>query len=189
MFSSYGQASSNNKATAYPVTDARKDEQQEEKKLSFELRPFMGEPKEYHKQGSLVEDQGQIGYLKERYRDGAEFQRLDLPFAQRSKISRYVKVRDFYHELYNHETKHLEVHESLRSNLNLVYDNFVRRFGNLNDKKNLDVIKMDAGGTEILSLEHGIDGKLQKADDRLAGLGNPEGSQRALNMLFALRII
>ncbi|MDR1505260.1 MAG: N-6 DNA methylase, partial [Prevotella sp.] len=169
MFSSNGQSSGNNKATAYPIADARKEEQQEalwqeEKKLSFELRPFTGELKEYHKQGSLVEDQGQIGYLKERYRDGAEFQPLDLPFAQRSKISRYMEVRDFYHELYNHEAKHLTVHESLRGNLNLVYDNFVRRFGNLNDKKNLDVIKMDAGGTEILSLERAIDGKLQKAD-------------------------
>lgn len=169
MFSSNGQSSGNNKTTAYPVTDARKEEQQEalrqeEKKLSFELRPFTGELKEYHKQGSLVEDQGQIGYLKERYRDGAEFQPLDLPFAQRSKISRYMVVRNFYHELYNHEAKHLTVHESLRGNLNLVYDNFVRRFGNLNEKKNLDVIKMDAGGTEILSLERVIDGKLQKAD-------------------------
>lgn len=93
MFSSNGQSSGNNKATAYPVTDARKDEQQEalrqeEKKLSFELRPFTGELKEYHKQGSLVEDQGQIGYLKERYRDGAEFQPLDLPFAQRTESCR-----------------------------------------------------------------------------------------------------
>lgn len=169
MFSSNGQAAPNNSKAAYPVSDARKDEQlealrQEEKKLSFELRPFTGELKEYHKQGSLVEDQGQIGYLKERYRDGAEFQPLDLPFTQRSKISRYIEVRDFYHELYNHEAKHLTVHEYLRGNLNLAYDNFVRRFGNLNDKKNLDVIKMDAGGKEILSIERVIDGKLQKAD-------------------------
>lgn len=173
MFSSNGQAASNNNKAAYPVSDARKDEQQEMKAPlsppeggkqslpsgevgganSFELRPFTGELKEYYKQGSLVEDQGQIGYLKERYRDGAEFQPLDLPFAQRAKISRYIEVRDFYHELYNHEAKHLTVHESLRGNLNLSYDNFVRRYGNLNDKRNLDVIRMDAGGREILSLE------------------------------------
>ena len=169
MFSSNGQATPNNNKAAYPVSDARKDEQQEalrqeDKKLSLELRPFTGELKEYHKQGSLVEDQGQMGYLKERYRDGAEFQPLDLPSSQRSKISRYIEVRDFYHELYNHEAKHLTVHESLRGNLNLAYDNFMRRFGNLNDKKNLDVIKMDAGGKEILSIERSIDGKLQKAD-------------------------
>lgn len=171
MFSSNGQTTgnNNNRTNAYPVSDARKNEQQEalrneEKKLSFELRPFTGKLKEHHKAGSLVEDQGQIGYLKERYRDGAEFQPLDLPFSQRSKISRYIEVRDFYHELYNHEAKHLTVHESLRSNLNLTYDNFIHRFGNLNDKTNLDVIKMDAGGREILSLERTVDGKLQKAD-------------------------
>lgn len=169
MFSSNVQSSTKNKATTYPVSDVRKEEQQEalrneEKKLSFELRPFTGKLKEHHKAGSLVEDQGQTGYLKERYRDGAEFQPLDLPFSQRSKISRYIEVRDFYHELYNHEAKHLTVHESLRSNLNLTYDNFIHRFGNLNDKTNMDVIKMDAGRREILSLERSVDGKLQKAD-------------------------
>ncbi|PXV56878.1 helicase-like protein [Dysgonomonas alginatilytica] len=122
-------------------------------KASFDLRAFSGELREHHKEGSLVEDEGQIGYLKNRYKDESRFQPLDLHFGQRSKISRYIEIRDTYHELYNHEAKHLEVHESLRGTLNLVYDNFVRRFGNLNDKKNLDVIKMDAGGKEILSLE------------------------------------
>ncbi len=38
------------------------------------------------------------------------------------------------------------------------------RFGRLNDKRNLDLIKMDARGTEILSLERYIDGKARKAD-------------------------
>lgn len=133
-------------------------------KPSMDLRPYSGDLMKYHKKGSLVEDQGQIGYLKERYRDGAEFQSLDLPFDQKAKISRYVEIRDFYHMLYDHEAKNLTEHASLRSNLNLVYDNFVKRYGNLNDKKNLDLIKMDAGGTQILALERSIDGKLQKAD-------------------------
>lgn len=175
----------------YPVSDARKDEQQEMKAPlsppeggkqslpsgevggtnSFELRPFTGELKEYHKQGSLVEDNGQVGFLKERYRDGAGFQPLDLPFTQRSKISRYIEVRDFYHELYNHEAKHLTVHESLRGNLNLSYDNFVRRYGNLNDKRNLDVIRMDAGGREILSLETPLPSPLQKEREQVLPVG------------------
>lgn len=133
-------------------------------KPSMELRPFTGELNVYHKQGSLVENGGQIGYLKERYRDGAEFQPLDIDFTQKAKISRYIEIRDTYHTLYNHEAKHLTEHASLRSNLNLVYDNFVKRYGNLNDKKNLDIFKMDSGGTEILSLERSVDGKLQKAD-------------------------
>ena len=35
---------------------------------------------------------------------------------------------------------------------------------NLNDPKNLDLIKMDAGGREILSLERYREGKAVKAD-------------------------
>lgn len=66
--------------------------------------------------------------------------------------------------MYNHEAQHLTEHASLRGNLNICYDNFVKRYGKLNDKRNLDIIKMDAGGREILSLERAVDGKLQKAD-------------------------
>ncbi len=155
--------------SAYPVSDARLKEQRElanveAKAKSFELRPFSGDLMEHHKKGSLVEDSGQVGYLKERYRDGADFQPLDLPFDQKAKISRYVEIRDIYHMLYDHEAKNLTEHASLRGNLNIVYDNFVKQYGNLNDKKNLDIIKMDSGSTQILALERAVDGKLQKAD-------------------------
>jgi len=162
-----GKGNSNN--TVYPIANARLEEQQErlreeERKKSFELRPFSGELKEFHKKGSLVEDGGQVGFLKERYKDEAEFQPLDISFDQRSKISQYIEIRDTYHALYNHEALNLTEHASLRGNLNLAYDSFVRRYGNLNDKRNLDVIKMDNGGTQILSLERSVEGKLQKAD-------------------------
>lgn len=133
-------------------------------KPSLDPRSFSNELKEHYKVGSLVEDAGQIGFLKERYRDSAVFRPLDIAFDQKAKISRYIEIRDTYHALYTHEAKHLTEHASLRSNLNLCYDNFVKRYGNLNDKKNLDVIKMDAVGREILSLERSIDGKQQKAD-------------------------
>ncbi len=139
-------------------------ETKEVAKLSMDLRPFSGDLSEHHKKGSLVEDSGQVGYLKERYRNGADFQPLDLPFDQKAKISHYLEIRNIYHMLYDHEAKNLTEHASLRSNLNLVYDNFVKRYGNLNDKKNLDIIKMDAGGTQILALERAVDGILQKAD-------------------------
>lgn len=153
----------------YPVEDARKAEQQErlreeERKKAFEPHSFTGKLEEYHKVGSLAEDEGQVGYLKERYKDDAVFQPLNVSFDQKAKISRYIEIRDIYHTLYNHEAKNFSEHASLRSNLNLVYDNFVKRYGHLNDKRNLDIIKMDAGGREILSLERSVDGKLQKAD-------------------------
>ncbi|SHG49497.1 hypothetical protein SAMN05444362_1431, partial [Dysgonomonas macrotermitis] len=144
---------------------------------SFEPRPYSGELFEFHKKGSLVEDNGQVGFLKERYRDDAEFQALDVAFDQRAKISRYIEIRDTYHTLYNHEAEHLTEHASLRGNLNLCYDNFVKRYGYLNDKKNLDVIKMDAGGREMLSLETPLPSPLQKEREQvlpMRGLGKAD---------------
>lgn len=133
-------------------------------KLSMESRPFTGELESYHKQGSLVKDEGQIGYLKERYRTEAIFQPLDLPDMQQSRIGRYIELRNAYHNLYEFEAKNLVEEPDLRKNLNTSYDSFVRLYGNLNDKKNLDTIKMDTTGSAILALERRIDGKFQKAD-------------------------
>ena len=52
----------------------------------------------------------------------------------------------------------------LNIHLSVSYTHLTDRFGRLNEKKNLDLIKMDARGTEILSLERYIDGVAQKAD-------------------------
>lgn len=131
---------------------------------SMESRPFTGELESYHKQGSLVKDEGQIGYIKERYRTEAIFQPLDLPNIQQSKIGRYIELRDAYHNLYDFEAKNLVEEPDLRKTLNTSYDSFVKLYGNLNEKKNLDIFKMDAGGTQILSLEHAVNGQLQKVD-------------------------
>lgn len=101
--------SGGNNRGIYPLADARREEQQErlrleqerqeEKERALEPRPYWGELKEFHKQGSLVEDNGQVGFLKERYRNGAEFQPLDVSFDQKAKISRYIEIRDTYHML------------------------------------------------------------------------------------------
>ena len=83
---------------------------------------------------------------------------------QTAKAEKYIKIRDAYHTLYNYEATELKENAELRNNLNEHYDAFVKRHGNLNDRKNLDIIKMDAGGREMLSLERAVDGKLVKAD-------------------------
>ena len=76
----------------------------------------------------------------------------------------YIEIRDAYYHLYNNEAETLTANPALREMLNRLYDNFTERFGRLNDKRNLDLIKMDARGTEILSLERYTDGKARKAD-------------------------
>ena len=128
-------------------------------------RPYSGILQEHHKQGSLVAEQnGQIGFLKERYRYDAVFKSLELNPLQEQKAKLYIEIRDTYHSLYNYEAKEQKENKDLRQSLNIHYDTFVKSYGNLNDRKNLDLIKMDAGGREILSLEHSDNGKLVKAD-------------------------
>jgi hypothetical protein len=127
-------------------------------------RPYSGVLSEHHKQGSMVTEQnGQTGFLKERYRDDAVFKSLELNPLQTAKAKLYIDIRDAYHTLYNYEAIELKENAELRKSLNEHYDTFIKRYGNLNDRKNLDLIKMDVGGTEILSLEHAVNGKLEKA--------------------------
>lgn len=71
--------------------------------------------------------------------------------------------------------------------LNQLYDEFTERFGLLNDKRNLDLIKMDARGTEILSLERYIDGTARKADIFLHPVAfNPNEIERVADAYEAL---
>ena len=128
-------------------------------------RPFEGEVAPYFREGTLVTDgQNRVGYLRGIESLQPMFHPLELTPAQRTKASMYIEIRDAYYHLYNNEAETLTANPALREMLNRLYDNFTERFGRLNDKRNLDLIKMDARGTEILSLERYIDGKARKAD-------------------------
>ncbi|MBK5719537.1 N-6 DNA methylase [Dysgonomonas sp. Marseille-P4677] len=153
------------KESAYPVSDARKEEAQKQWEEHMNPRPYSGELKVYHKEGTLVkEGNGQIGVLKKRYSDGAEFHPLDIPHFQKGKLEKYIEIRDIYNDLYDYEAGNLVEDADLRKKLNKSYDSFLSLYGNLNDKRNLNTLKMDAGATAILALERSIDGKLHKAD-------------------------
>ncbi len=149
----------------YPVFDERKEELAAQWRKLQQPRPYSGSLQDFHKQGSLVlEQNGQVGFLKERYHEDAMFKSLELNPQQEQKAKLYIQFRDTYHLLYNYEATEKTENKGLRESLNNLYSNFVQRYGNLNDRKNLDLIKMDAGGQEILSLERFIEGNLQKAD-------------------------
>ncbi|GHU63468.1 hypothetical protein FACS1894123_06300 [Bacteroidia bacterium] len=166
-----GQTISENTPLVYPVEDARRAEQQEalrreqEREEYLKPIPFKAEILPHYREGSLVSDEhNRIGYLRDM--DGLQpmFHPLELTETQERKASIYVEIRDTYYHLYQNEAERLEANPALREMLNRLYDNFTDRFGRLNEKKNLDLIKMDARGTEILSLERYIDGVAQKAD-------------------------
>ena len=149
----------------YPIFDERKENARKQWEEYMRPRPFSGKLNEYHKNGTLVIEQNeQIGVLKEIYSDGAEFHPLDIPNLQKSKLEKYIEIRDTYNELYDYEAKNLKENVDLRKKLNDSYDSFVRLNGNLNDKRNINTLKMDTGATAVLAIERSIDGKLQKAD-------------------------
>ncbi|SFL08158.1 Adenine-specific DNA methylase, N12 class [Porphyromonadaceae bacterium KH3CP3RA] len=159
---------------AYPVYDERKEEhlkrlqeiEEEQRKKQFESVPYTRDTiPDHYREGSLVHDENnRIGYLRDLKGFQPMFHPLELTKTQQSKASLYIEIRDTYHHLYNNEAIRLEENPALRKMLNRLYDDFAGRFGNINDPKNLSLIKMDTGGTEILSLERYIDGKAVKAD-------------------------
>lgn len=129
-----------------------------------ETRTFTGILKAHHKEGSLVKDNGQVGFLKNIDGDEAIFKLLRLNPIQQSKALLYIDIRDTYHQLYNNEANELKEDSTNRKLLNSHYDSFVAKYGQLNDAKNLGLLKMDSGANEILALERGINGELVKAD-------------------------
>ncbi|KAA6328717.1 hypothetical protein EZS27_022414 [termite gut metagenome] len=161
-------------SSVYPVADARREEQLENLKREMEreertkpvpfVLPEQGLPKHY-KEGTLVTNaDNRIGYLRDLNGFRPLFHPLELSPQQQKRASLYIEVRDTYHHLYLNEADTLRENPALRQMLNRLYDDFMDKFGNLNDPKNLDLIKMDAGGREILSLERYREGKAVKAD-------------------------
>ena len=126
-------------------------------------RPFLSAPDSHLRDGSIVAQKGQVGYLSDLKRRPT-FHPMDLPIAQLTRLRAYIEIRESYHRLYDYEaTNHAEDKEE-REKLNRLYDAYVARWGELNKKANTDVIKMDATGLEMLFLERSIDGHFIKAD-------------------------
>ena len=163
-------------AGAYPIADAREKEHKrqlarieaekradEERKQRMQPRIYNKELPEHYKEGSLVTDNNQIGYLR-----GVEtnpmFHPLELPDRQLRKATLYTEIRDSYRRLYKYEADRREENPEERTTLNRLYDDFTRQFGNLNDAKNVDLFRMDNDNREILSLERYRDGIALKAD-------------------------
>ncbi|MBM6904558.1 hypothetical protein H6A58_15935, partial [Phocaeicola coprocola] len=138
--------------------ERRRAEEEAARQERMKPRPFTGERLEHYRNGSLVNMDGQIGYLSDMDRIPV-FQPLELPARQQQRAASYIELRDTYHRLYNDEAEHRQENGELRAGLNGLYEGFVRQFGNLNDKKNIDLFRMDADNREILALERYTDGK------------------------------
>lgn len=128
-------------------------------------RLFLSEVQKHWRDGSLVLQNGQVGYLSGI--TGAKalmFHPLDLPIEQKHKLQDYIQLRDTYHELYHYEASREVEAPELRAELNKRYDSFVLRYGHLNSKKNNQDLSLDTGAQDIFFLEHHQEGKFVKAD-------------------------
>ena len=127
-------------------------------------RPFPEDIQFFHKNGSMVVADGMVGFLSDVRKTGATFTPLNLKPEQEKRSMLYVTLSETYQQLYNYEAETHEPSEHLREHLNQYYDEFVAKYGNLNEKQNVKFIMMDANGRDALALERGENGQFVKAD-------------------------
>ena len=144
-----------------PRVAAQKPEKVE---VDMSPRPFLEDIQFFHHNGSMVVQDGLVGFLSEVRKNSATFNPLELKPEQAKRAMLYVTLSETYQQLYNYEAETHEPSEHLREHLNQYYDEFVEKYGNLNEKKNVKFILMDANGRDALALERGENGVFVKAD-------------------------
>ena len=145
--------------------ERKREELARKKEDAMKPRPFDEKLDSFHREGSMVLDSaGNIGVLKDLTKYGATFMPLDLNMEQKEKAVLYIALRDAYQKLYTYEAEEQTENKQMRESLNVYYDAFFIRFGNLNAKQNVKFILMDASGRDMLSLERVENGQFTKSD-------------------------
>ena len=145
--------------------ERKREELAKKKEDAMKPRPFDEKLESFHREGSMVLDSARnIGILKDLTKYGATFMPLDLNMEQKEKAVLYIALRDAYQKLYTYEAEEQTENKQMRESLNVYYDAFFIRFGNLNAKQNVKFILMDASGRDMLSLERVENGQFTKSD-------------------------
>ena len=139
-----------------PIAEVRKE-------FDASPHPFLSLPDSHLRDGSIVVQKGQVGFLSDLKRHPT-FNPMDLPYAQLSRLKSYIEIRECYHRLYDYEAENHAEDKEDRSRLNHLYNDYTTRWGYFNQKANTDIIKMDATGVEMLFLERSENGRYIKAD-------------------------
>ena len=145
--------------------ERKREELAKKKEDAMKPRPFDEKLESFHREGSMVLDSARnIGVLKDLTKYGATFMPLDLNMEQKEKAVLYIALCDAYQKLYTYEAEEQTENKQMRESLNVYYDAFFIRFGNLNAKQNVKFILMDASGRDMLSLERVENGQFTKSD-------------------------
>lgn len=155
----------NHKREQQKEPERKREELAKKKEDAMKPRPFDEKQESFHREGSMVLDSARnIGVLKDLTKYGATFMPLDLNMEQKEKAVLYIALRDAYQKLYTYEAEEQTENKQMRESLNVYYDAFFIRFGNLNAKQNVKFILMDASGRDMLSLERVENGQFTKSD-------------------------
>lgn len=145
--------------------ERKREELARKKEDAMKPRPFDEKLESFHREGSMVLDSARnIGVLKDLTKYGATFMPLYLNMEQKEKAVLYIALRDAYQKLYTYEAEEQTENKQMHESLNVYYDAFFIRFGNLNAKQNVKFILMDASGRDMLSLERVENGQFTKSD-------------------------
>ena len=145
--------------------ERKRKEQARKEENAMKPRPFDEKLESFHREGSMVLDSARnIGVLKDLTKYGATFMPLNMNMEQKEKAVLYIALRDAYQKLYTYEAEEQTENKQMRESLNIYYDAFFIRFGNLNAKQNVKFILMDASGRDMLSLERVENGQFTKSD-------------------------
>ena len=147
-----------------PQPRVAKVEKPETVERDMSPRKFSEDIQYFHQNGSMVVDNGQVGFLSEVRKNGAIFTPLPIKPEQEKRAMLYITLSETYQQLYHYEAETHEENADMREHLNEYYDEFVDRYGNLNEKQNAKFILMDANGRDALALERGENGHFVKAD-------------------------
>ena len=147
-----------------PQPRVAKVEKPETVERDMSPRKFSEDIQYFHQNGSMVVDNGQVGFLSEVRKNGATFTPLPIKPEQEKRAMLYITMSETYQQLYHYEAETHEENADMREHLNQYYDEFVDRYGNLNEKQNAKFILMDANGRDALALERGENGHFVKAD-------------------------
>ena len=77
-------------------------------------RKFSEDIRSFHKNGSMVVDNGQVGFLSDVRKNGATFTPMRIKPEQEKRAMLYVTMSETYQQLYDYEAATQEPSEHLR---------------------------------------------------------------------------
>ncbi len=106
---------------------------------------------------------------------------------QDSRLKAYFKIKDALNDLTSTElnplSSDLEL-ESKRIKLNLVYDEFVKKFGYLNENKNRKDIKQDLYGAKVLGLEKDFEKEITPRSAKMQNIEPRQAQAKKAQIFF-----